>query len=198
MSRRRQLIATQCQKAYACSIRTKGRSMDDPASHLRCFALGAIPPPFRCLFETVCTRFFAHFHWLTDCLGNLASGLGAADELASSLTNRLLRFGNLYEVIQAALRAHDCGFRFPGPTHKTAGQLDRARPLCPYPQVAHYKGTGSIDDASNSTCSWPQSRAASERADLHSSDQAVSLGTVFSPVVGKPSLIGLRKEPSPK
>jgi hypothetical protein len=97
-------------------------------------------------------------HWLTDCLGNLASGLGAADELAPSLTNRLLRFGNLYEVIQAALRAHDCGFRFPGPIHKTAGQLDRTRPLCPYPQVAHYKGTGSIDDASNSTCSLPNNK----------------------------------------
>jgi feruloyl esterase len=40
--------------------------------------------------------------------------------------------------------------------HQTAGQVDRTRPLCPYPQVAHYKGTGSIDDASNFTCSLPQ------------------------------------------
>jgi feruloyl esterase len=28
----------------------------------------------------------------------------------------------------------------------------RTRPLCPYPQVAHYKGTGSTDDAANFTC----------------------------------------------
>ena len=28
----------------------------------------------------------------------------------------------------------------------------RTRPLCPYPQVGKYKGTGSIDDAANFTC----------------------------------------------
>jgi len=27
--------------------------------------------------------------------------------------------------------------------HKTAGKIDRTRPLCPYPQVAHYNGTGT-------------------------------------------------------
>jgi len=32
------------------------------------------------------------------------------------------------------------------------GQADRTRPLCPYPQVAVYKGSGSIDDAANFTC----------------------------------------------
>ena len=37
--------------------------------------------------------------------------------------------------------------------HKTAGKVDRTRPLCPYPQVAHYKGAGSIDEAANFTCS---------------------------------------------
>ena len=36
--------------------------------------------------------------------------------------------------------------------HKTAGKVDRTRPLCPYPQVAYYKGTGSIDEASNFSC----------------------------------------------
>jgi feruloyl esterase len=29
---------------------------------------------------------------------------------------------------------------------------DRTRPLCPYPEVAKYKGTGSIDDAANFSC----------------------------------------------
>ena len=31
----------------------------------------------------------------------------------------------------------------------------RTRPLCPYPQVARYTGTGSIDDAANFTCKLP-------------------------------------------
>ena len=31
-------------------------------------------------------------------------------------------------------------------------QVARTRPLCPYPTVARYKGTGSTDDATNFTC----------------------------------------------
>ena len=31
----------------------------------------------------------------------------------------------------------------------------RTRPLCPYPQVARYKGSGSIDDAANFACRMP-------------------------------------------
>ena len=37
-------------------------------------------------------------------------------------------------------------------THSTDGKVDRARPLCPYHQVAKYKGTGSTDDAANFVC----------------------------------------------
>jgi feruloyl esterase len=37
--------------------------------------------------------------------------------------------------------------------HHTSGKVDRTRPLCPYPQVAKYRGSGSIDDAANFTCS---------------------------------------------
>jgi feruloyl esterase len=36
------------------------------------------------------------------------------------------------------------------------GKTDRTRPLCPYPQVATYKGTGSTDDAANFSCSVPK------------------------------------------
>jgi feruloyl esterase len=36
-------------------------------------------------------------------------------------------------------------------TRPTA-MLDRSRPLCPYPQVAVYKGSGSTDDATNFAC----------------------------------------------
>ena len=35
------------------------------------------------------------------------------------------------------------------------GQVIRTRPLCPYPQVAKYKGTGSIDRAESFACSAP-------------------------------------------
>ena len=37
-------------------------------------------------------------------------------------------------------------------SHATDGRVDRTRPLCPHPQVAAYKGTGSIDDAENFAC----------------------------------------------
>ena len=35
------------------------------------------------------------------------------------------------------------------------GRVDMTRPLCPYPQVAHYKGVGSTDDADNFVCKAP-------------------------------------------
>jgi pimeloyl-ACP methyl ester carboxylesterase len=35
------------------------------------------------------------------------------------------------------------------------GQTVRTRPLCPWPQVARYKGSGSIDEAANFTCQRP-------------------------------------------
>lgn len=34
--------------------------------------------------------------------------------------------------------------------------LVRTRPLCPYPQVARYKGSGSLDDAANFACQSPK------------------------------------------
>ena len=37
-------------------------------------------------------------------------------------------------------------------THRTDGKVDRTRPLCPYPLVARYKGTGSIDEAASFSC----------------------------------------------
>jgi feruloyl esterase len=33
-----------------------------------------------------------------------------------------------------------------------SGKTDRTRPLCPYPQTAVYKGSGSMDDAANFVC----------------------------------------------
>jgi feruloyl esterase len=37
-------------------------------------------------------------------------------------------------------------------SHSSSGRIDRTRPLCPYPQVARYKGTGSTDSAENFSC----------------------------------------------
>jgi Tannase and feruloyl esterase len=37
-------------------------------------------------------------------------------------------------------------------TRSTDGGVTRTRPLCPYPQVATYKGTGSTDEAANFVC----------------------------------------------
>jgi feruloyl esterase len=41
-------------------------------------------------------------------------------------------------------------------SHLTNGVVDRTRPLCPYPQTAVYKGSGSSDDAANFTCRSPK------------------------------------------
>ncbi|HEX3742912.1 MAG TPA: tannase/feruloyl esterase family alpha/beta hydrolase [Bryobacteraceae bacterium] len=37
-------------------------------------------------------------------------------------------------------------------SHSTSGTVDRTRPLCAYPKVAQYNGTGSVDDAASFTC----------------------------------------------
>jgi feruloyl esterase len=39
--------------------------------------------------------------------------------------------------------------------HVTNNRVDMTRPLCPYPQVASYKGTGSTNDAGNFVCKAP-------------------------------------------
>jgi len=40
-------------------------------------------------------------------------------------------------------------------SHSANGKVDRTRPLCPFPQVAAYKGTGSTDEAANFVCKAP-------------------------------------------
>jgi feruloyl esterase len=39
--------------------------------------------------------------------------------------------------------------------HVTGGRVDMTRPLCPYPQVATYKGMGDTNDAANFVCKSP-------------------------------------------
>ncbi len=45
-------------------------------------------------------------------------------------------------------------------SHATAGQVDRTRPLCPYPQTARWNGTGSRDDEANFSCVAPATSGA--------------------------------------
>jgi feruloyl esterase len=40
-------------------------------------------------------------------------------------------------------------------SHSTQGQVDRTRPLCVYPAVAAYNGSGSTNDAANFSCVLP-------------------------------------------
>jgi Tannase and feruloyl esterase len=40
-------------------------------------------------------------------------------------------------------------------SHMTNGAVDRTRPLCPYPQVATYAGSGSTDNAASFLCKMP-------------------------------------------
>jgi feruloyl esterase len=45
-------------------------------------------------------------------------------------------------------------------SHLTNGAVDMTRPLCPYPEVARWKGSGSTSDAANFTCVNPRAGAA--------------------------------------
>jgi hypothetical protein len=61
---------------------------------------------------------------------------------------------NTFDSIQAIKEWVEAG---KGPeqimaTHIQDGKTERTRPLCPYPQVATYKGTGSTDDGANFSC----------------------------------------------
>ena len=44
--------------------------------------------------------------------------------------------------------------KFKSGTNPASG-VERTRPLCPYPMVARYKGTGSTDDTANFECAAP-------------------------------------------
>ncbi len=50
-------------------------------------------------------------------------------------------------------------------SHSTNGVTDRTRPLCPYPQIAKWKGAGSTDDAANFVCAPPPPKRGEGRTD---------------------------------
>jgi feruloyl esterase len=67
------------------------------------------------------------------------SGGAGTDQFSKmAVIERWRESGSAPEVIEAS--------------HVTSGQVDMTRPLCPYPQVAVYKGIGSTNDAGNFAC----------------------------------------------
>jgi feruloyl esterase len=73
------------------------------------------------------------------CLGSAGEGPNSFDDLG--VLERWVETGQAPDEIIAS--------------HSTDGQVDRTRPLCPYPQVARYAGTGSIDNAASFVCRSP-------------------------------------------
>jgi hypothetical protein len=59
--------------------------------------------------------------------------------------------GDAQHDMEAALENWVESGSAPGPVIASHG-TERTRPLCPYPQVAKWSGTGSIDDAANFSC----------------------------------------------
>jgi feruloyl esterase len=62
---------------------------------------------------------------------------------------------NTFDMVAALERwveQHQAPDQIPA-SHASGGRVDRTRPLCPFPKVAVYKGTGSTDEAANFVCS---------------------------------------------
>jgi feruloyl esterase len=79
--------------------------------------------------------------FLAPGMGHCGGGEGPNAFDAVSALEQWVENGKAPEVIVAS--------------HRTGGIVDRTRPLCPYPQVAKYQGTGSIDEAANFRCALP-------------------------------------------
>jgi len=71
-------------------------------------------------------------------MGHCGGGLGTDQFNKMAVIERWREDGKAPEQIPAA--------------HVSNGQVDMTRPLCPYPQVAVYKGSGSTNDAANFSC----------------------------------------------
>lgn len=80
--------------------------------------------------------------------GQFAAGKGDPDSKIGAALQRWVEQGTAPERIIATKR-------------KPNGDVLRTRPLCAFPNVAHYRGTGSTDDAANFDCVAPASAGAS-------------------------------------
>jgi feruloyl esterase len=86
------------------------------------------------------TRRFARL-FMAPGMGHCGGGPGPSQFDALSALDQWVNNGKAPEYLIAS--------------HAKNGVVDRTRPLCPYPQVASYKGTGSIDEAANFACVAP-------------------------------------------
>jgi feruloyl esterase len=77
-------------------------------------------------------------------MGHCGGGEGAAPATADLLAaiSNWVEKGQAPESIPAS--------------HSTAGKVDLTRPLCVYPQVETYKGSGDNKDAASFTCALPK------------------------------------------
>jgi feruloyl esterase len=78
--------------------------------------------------------------------GQLGAGSGDAERDMFDAIERWVEQGIAPERIIATKRKNDLDPR---------SEPLRTRPLCAYPSVARYKGTGSTDDAANYACVAP-------------------------------------------
>src|SRR5262249_50393043 len=81
-------------------------------------------------------RFYRLF--MAPGVGHCAGGVGPNQFDAQAALERWVEAGVAPEMIVAS--------------HRTNGTVDRSRPLCPYPKVAVYSGTGDTNDAANFSC----------------------------------------------
>lgn len=71
-------------------------------------------------------------------MGHCGGGDGPNDFDKISALNRWVEMNQAPQTLTASQRAD--------------GKVMRTRPLCPFPQIAVYKGSGSVDDAANFNC----------------------------------------------
>jgi feruloyl esterase len=71
-------------------------------------------------------------------MGHCGGGDGPNDFDKISALNRWVEMNEAPQTLTASQRVD--------------GKVTRTRPLCPFPQIAVYKGSGSVDDAANFSC----------------------------------------------
>jgi quercetin dioxygenase-like cupin family protein len=82
-------------------------------------------------------------------------------------------------------------------SHTTAGVVDRTRPLCPYPQVAAYTGSGSTDDAANFVCRAPAAAAAAGASSQAQAGAEADPGVRFTRLIDRAEVRVSRLELQP-
>jgi Tannase and feruloyl esterase len=66
---------------------------------------------------------------------------------------------NLFDAFDPVVTRRETGMapkQITASLENSSGQVVETRPLCPYPQVARYTGTGSTNDASSFVCANEQ------------------------------------------